>query len=135
MLCEACSTSIPEIVFNVYLTAEHNNQFCKGTGPIPFAWRLMRLISSDIGFCVCGICLTHHPSSRASHLSDSSHAIAHSPSACDYFIFQNRNMEPQHHRVIHFSWHMVGFYRVEFPEYVLYPHLFSLPSHISCLCL
>jgi hypothetical protein len=44
-------------------------------------------------------------------------------------------MEPQRCSVIHCNWRMVGFCRVEYTEYVLYPHLFSLPSHISHLCL
>ena len=99
---KACAVlaSSAEIVINAHLTADHCNQLCKGIVPI----RLMRLISSDIGFCLCGIRLTHHCSPRASYPLDSVSQWSIVLTACDFFfIFQNCDMEPQLRRVIHCS--------------------------------
>jgi hypothetical protein len=40
-----------------------------------------------------------------------------------YFIlFQNRDLESQHHRIVNCNRHMVGCSRVEYTTYVSYPH-------------
>jgi len=134
--CAVLASSV-EIVINVHLTADHYNQFSKEPYRSPFPLQLMRLISSGIGLCLFGIRLTHHCSPHASHPFNSVSQWLIALAACDYccFNFQNRDMEPQHRRVIHCNWRLVGFCRVEYTGYVSYPHLFSLSSHISGLCL
>ena len=43
-------------------------------------------------------------------------------------------MEPQSHRVVYCSWHMVGISCVEYAEYVLDCRFSSLLSHVPCAC-
>jgi hypothetical protein len=48
-------------------------------------------------------------------------------------LSQNRDMEPQHIRVVDFGWCLVGFSCIEHTGYVLQPHLFLPLSYVPSL--
>ena len=129
---KACAVlvSSAEVVINVRLTANCYNQFCKGTVPIPVSLAvdetnlLQALGFASVGFASLIIVLRVQAIPFTQSRNDNSDCMWQL-----LFIFQNRDMEPQHHRVIDCNWHMVGFPRVEYTGCVSHPHAFSLSSH------
>ena len=83
-----------------------------------------------VGFCLLGICLSHHRSPCASHPVTRTIVIL----ITSLSYFQNRDMGQKRLRIANCRWCMVGWDRIAHPEYISYLQLSVLSSHVPCRC-
>lgn len=79
-----------------------------------------------VGFCLLGICLSHHRSPCASHPVTRTIVIL----ITSLSYFQNRDMGQKRLRVANCRWCMVGWDRIAHPEYISYLQLSVPSSHV-----